>query len=93
MPRITLVASPVKRQPFDLGVNVTETKDTYRFLLGYLTSLFKRSTIEDMAAHYEEILHRCMENKTVKIKDIEISLDLVTSNIEITREDVTAFEF
>jgi len=91
--RVTLVASPVKRQPFDLGVNVTETKDAYRFFLGYLTALFKRSTIEDMAKHYVDILHQCMENKTVKIKDILISLDLVTGKAELTREDVTAFEF
>jgi non-ribosomal peptide synthetase component F len=91
--RVTLVSPPVKRQPFDLGVNVTESENTYSVKFGYLTALFKHSTIEDMAAHYEEILHQCMENESIKIKDIVISLDLVTSKVEITREDVTDFEF
>jgi fengycin family lipopeptide synthetase D len=91
--RVTLVSSPVKRQSFDLGVNITEAENTYSVRFGYLTALFNHSTIENMAVHYEEILHQCMENKTVKIKDIVISLDLVTSNIVITGEDVTAFEF
>jgi acyl carrier protein len=81
------------KQAFDLGLNTTEVKNTYSMMLGYLTSLFKRSTIEDMAKHYVEILRQCMENKTVKIKDIVISLDLVTGKPELTRKDVTAFEF
>ncbi|NIM16119.1 MAG: amino acid adenylation domain-containing protein [Candidatus Aminicenantes bacterium] len=90
---INSISSWQSKQPFDLGLNVTEAKNTYSMLLGYLTSLFKHSTIENMAKHYVEILDQCMENKTIKIKDIVISLDLVTNKVELTQEDVTAFKF
>ncbi|NIM13188.1 MAG: amino acid adenylation domain-containing protein, partial [Candidatus Aminicenantes bacterium] len=90
-------ASPVSswhtKQAFDLGVNVAEKEDTYGMLIGYLTALFKRSTIENMAKHYVEILEQCMKNINIKIKDIAISLDLVTGKTELTEEDVSDFGF
>ena len=87
------VLSPVQRQPFDLGVNVTETKDTYRFAWGYLVALFKRSTIENMAGHFVEILEQCMADKDIKIRDIFISLDLAAGKMELSDEDVSEFGF
>jgi amino acid adenylation domain-containing protein len=90
---VSLISVWQDTQAFDLGLNAAETKNTYSMLLGYLTALFKHSTIENMAKHYVEILEQCMENKNIKLKDISISLDLVTSKVELSQEDVSAFEF
>jgi non-ribosomal peptide synthetase component F len=80
-------------QPFDLSLIASESNDRFSVKLGYLTALFERSTIENMAKHYREILEQCMENKDIKLKDIDISLDLVKATAELTGEDVSDFEF
>jgi bacitracin synthase 3 len=81
------------KQPFDLGLNVREKENVYSMLLGYLTTLFKHSTIEDMARHYVEILEQCLENRTIKLKDIAISLEMAAAKMEMLQEEVTGFSF
>jgi bacitracin synthase 3 len=78
---------------FDLGLNVSEKGEVYSISIGYRTQLFKPSTIERMLDHYLEILEQCLENRTIKLKDIVISLNLAAAKMDILKEEIAEFIF
>lgn len=73
----------IKFAKFDLHFLVLESNDTIKIILRYYTALFKRTTIEQMANHYTEIVKQVVENREIKPGDIVVSLDFspVQSNI------------
>jgi non-ribosomal peptide synthetase component F len=72
---------------FDLILFATEIGDEIGFTLEYSTALFKSSTIEKIAGRYMQIIKQVKENKTVKIKGIKVSHDLLVARpAEISAE-------
>jgi non-ribosomal peptide synthetase component F len=95
VPGLRLKLFPIthNQQPFQLGLHAWEAEESFGMAFGYLTALFKPSTIEDMAKHFVEILEQCMENNEIKLKNIGISHALVAGTTGLTDEDVMDFEF
>ncbi len=63
---------------FELTLFAEETDENEIILrFRYATSLFKESTIEKMMQHYIEILKQVVENKQLKLKEIEFSSDVL----------------
>jgi amino acid adenylation domain-containing protein len=72
---------------FDLSLYANERADEIDFLIEYSTALFKSSTIERMAQRYIRVLEQVTENKTIKIKDIQISHQFLAARpAEISEE-------
>jgi amino acid adenylation domain-containing protein len=78
---------------FDLGLIAVEGHDSIHIILGYLTALFKKSTIENMGKYFMEILEQCLEDRNTMIKDIDTSLQPAAGTAELTKEDVMNFDF
>jgi non-ribosomal peptide synthetase component F len=96
IPGITMSPYPFGHnvQPFDLDLNAAWSgDDSIELSLNYLTSLFKRTTIENMAEHFMEILEQCLEDMQTRLKDVSLSLNLVTASTELNNEEVSGFEF
>jgi hypothetical protein len=55
--------------------------------LEYSTQLFNRSTIEDLAKHYIEILQQVVENRDIKLNEIKMSYDLISMTPKNIEED------
>jgi hypothetical protein len=94
-PDLTMRPYPYKHDigPFDLSLIATESNDTFKLKLGYLTSLFKTTTGENMKNHFMEILEQCINDPGIKIKDISVSLNLVSVDAGLTESEVTGFGF
>ncbi|UCH93517.1 MAG: non-ribosomal peptide synthetase, partial [Candidatus Aminicenantes bacterium] len=72
---------------FDMILFATEVGEKISFMLEYSTALFKAETIEKMARRYIQIIKQVKENKTIKIKEIKISHDLLVARpAEISAE-------
>ena len=78
---------------FDLSLTGKETEDKLLMLLFYRTALFKRSTAEGMIKNYCEILEQVVENKDVKIKDINVSHGLLEADAGFRQDEYTGFGF
>jgi len=78
---------------FDLGLIAVEGHDSIHITLGYLTALFKKSTIENMGKYFMEILEQCLEDRNTMIKDIDTSFQLAAGAAELTKEEVMNFDF
>ena len=72
---------------------MVEKKDTIDMLLEYSSVLFKSSSAEQMTQRYIEILRQVVENKEIKLEDIEISLQLSDATSEKSFDDYTSFDF
>jgi amino acid adenylation domain-containing protein/non-ribosomal peptide synthase protein (TIGR01720 family) len=57
----------------------------------YNASVFARTTLEKAAAHLEEIIAAVLENRTVKIKEIAISHQLLTAEPTIIKNEQGEF--
>lgn len=68
---------------FELYFDATESNETINILLRYSTQLFKPSTIQNIAKYYTEIVTQVVENLTIKLKDIALSHELLTSSSTI----------
>ncbi|WGU92450.1 amino acid adenylation domain-containing protein [Paenibacillus dendritiformis] len=60
---------------FDLAVEAAEYDGALVLRFEYSTSLFGRTTIERMAAHFEQIVRTALERPEARIADIEIVTD------------------
>jgi hypothetical protein len=85
--------SPHSTSKFDLTILAYEGDNEIAFALEYSTNLFKRSAIEQMAAHYIEILKQAMENPHSKLKDFHITHQLETVKVEKIQEYENDFDF
>jgi acyl carrier protein len=77
----------------ELRLRAVETADRIALKLTYVTALFKRETIEEMAGHYIEIIKQVVKNIKIKLKDIKISYDMATLKPIALRSDESEFNF
>jgi hypothetical protein len=56
-------------------------------ILNYSTVLFKHSTAEKIKEHYNEILQQVLENREIKLNDIQLSHKLSAAPVEIDEEE------
>jgi tyrocidine synthetase-3 len=84
--------TPVSK--FDLTLTGIETGDHIDFRFGYRTSLFKEETIVDFANYYKGIIAAVLEDRDVKLSQIDLS-GLLEVNVDetITQEIDGEFEF
>ncbi len=78
---------------FDMFLSVLEGDGHLRISVEYSTSLFKRSTIEEMAKDYIEILNQLVENRDIKLGDISIKHSFVEASSNILLDDDDEFDF
>ncbi len=79
--------------PFHLGLVSVELADSIEMVLGYLSALFKESTIQRMAEDYIKILQQCLQNQNTKLKDIKISQTQVSGKKKVSKDDIEGFGF
>ena len=60
---------------YDLTLHIYETNKTLNCVLEYNTNLFKRSRIESMAGHFQQILLSLMDQPDQKLKKISLVTD------------------
>jgi non-ribosomal peptide synthetase component F len=58
---------------YDLVLGASPKKDTLSMSLRYSTTLFKKSTVENMVKNIIQILNQVVENKDITLEDITIS--------------------
>ncbi|HLP46095.1 MAG TPA: amino acid adenylation domain-containing protein [Candidatus Kapabacteria bacterium] len=61
---------------FDLLFHAVPTHEIIKMKIEYSTRLFKRSTIEDIAKHYLEILQQITSDVSIKLDEIKLSYEL-----------------
>jgi len=72
---------------FDITLYAVDAGGEIFFLLEYSTKLFKKSTIEKMMQRYIDVIRSVVDNKEIKLKDINISSDLCAVNPEVSKSD------
>jgi acyl carrier protein len=77
----------------DLTLTAFEREDKIFFTLEYCTKLFNRETMERFVNSFKSIMSTVVENKTVKLADIQISHDLVTAASNVFRAVESEFDF
>jgi amino acid adenylation domain-containing protein len=90
---VTLCEPPFEVTQVDIAVEVWETPEKFTFTLTYCTALFKRATMERFASFFKEIALSVLEDPGKKLKDIEMSYNLVQVKSDVYRESGTDFEF
>jgi non-ribosomal peptide synthetase component F len=78
---------------FDLTLFAREADSEIKMGLEYSTELFRRSTAEKIAGQYIEILEQVLENHQVRIKDINLSHNLLTVSSEKRKSSRDTFNF
>jgi non-ribosomal peptide synthetase component F/acyl carrier protein len=91
--KIALFKSENPTAKFDMALNAVEDEHALHFNIEYSTKLFKKETIDRFAAYFKDIVTTVANNRNVKLKDIEISLELTDSKSTISHEAQGAFEF
>jgi tyrocidine synthetase-3 len=61
---------------FDLTLTGIEGDDRFRFIFEYRTGLFKEETIDEFINYFKDITTCVLENRDIKLENIEISIDL-----------------
>jgi hypothetical protein len=77
----------------ELRLGAIETENTIMMKLTYVTALFKRETVKEMAGHYIEILEQVVEDNSIKLKDIKISHRVLSLKPNVLRSREEAFTF
>jgi fengycin family lipopeptide synthetase D len=72
---------------FDLMLHGVETRDSIDMLIEYGTLLFKKSTIEELAKHFIDILEQVAANPDLKIKEIKIAHDFLSVQPNLFYDD------
>lgn len=78
---------------FDIVTMVMENMSGFKIVVEYITSLYKRSTIERMTKHYVDILEQITSDKNIKLKDIKLSSNALFASTEYLLEETSEFEF
>jgi amino acid adenylation domain-containing protein len=61
-----------KTSKFDLTLDVVEVEEKLLFIFEYSTKLFKLETVEKFIVYFKNIVRSIVENKKLKISDLEI---------------------
>ncbi len=78
---------------FDLILRARERGDVIDMRLTYQTALYKKAKIEKMIERYLEVVRQVVADPEVKIRDINISHDLIQVKSRISRDDGDDFLF
>ncbi|MCP4154919.1 MAG: non-ribosomal peptide synthetase, partial [bacterium] len=82
---------------FDMTLFAMERNGRINMNIEYSTVLFRKERIENMAGHYKEVLNRMVETldstAELKLKDIELSHGLLTTQTNFSDEDDQLFDF
>ncbi|MCP4152778.1 MAG: AMP-binding protein, partial [bacterium] len=70
---------------FDLTLHTQETPYGLDFTFEYNTKLFKERRIEKFISYFKEIVSAVVEDNEIRLKDIDISHDLVTAKQQVTQ--------
>ena len=82
-----------KKMQFDLSLNGIETGKSIVMTLQYVTALFRESTTREMVGHYLEILDQVVEDMNIKLRDINVSHDLLVGKSMLKEEDSLDYDF
>ncbi|GGH70057.1 hypothetical protein GCM10008014_54100 [Paenibacillus silvae] len=82
---LSTYASEETVSKFDLSLDVTEIEDGLEVLFEYATALYKTKTVEQLAAHYLQLLESILYNPSATIAE----LDMLTA--EEKEEMISAF--
>ena len=77
----------------DLRIGIIEINNKIKLLLTYSTALFKKETAENMLQHYREILEQVVNNKKIKLENINISHDYAALKMDAAWSDELEFKF
>ena len=77
----------------DIALEVWEKRGEILFYLGYCTDLFKKSTMERFAASFRQVAAAVVEDRDMKLGDIQISHQLISVAADISREANGSFDF
>ncbi|MGD2090545.1 MAG: SDR family NAD(P)-dependent oxidoreductase [Candidatus Aminicenantes bacterium] len=77
----------------DITLELTEYDDRCIYTMAYCTKLFKAETINRFLNYLHEIQSIIIENKDIKLKDINISYQLMNSEPDILKEELEDFGF
>jgi non-ribosomal peptide synthetase component F len=72
---------------FDITLFAFETSEKILFQLEYSTRLFKKSSIEKFAQRYIDIIKQVTGNKKIKLKDINIPVELYAIKPKVSKSD------
>jgi amino acid adenylation domain-containing protein len=78
---------------FDLMMHLTEGNHSMEMLIEYRTALFKKSTIEEFARHFIEILDQVLDNPNSFIGDIKTTHHFIAAEKNILKKNNLDFEF
>jgi acyl carrier protein len=78
---------------FDLLISGSDTGDRFQFTVEYSTRLFKEETIQRFGHYFREIIAAVVEDETVRLKDIPLSIDLASAEAGTFRDDDGDFAF
>jgi amino acid adenylation domain-containing protein len=85
--------SRYRKSRFALGLSGEIVASHLWLLFEYSTRFFKPDTIERFIGYFKEILSQVLENKEIKLQDIKISLDLITTKKDFLRDAQDFGEF
>ncbi|MCP5046907.1 MAG: hypothetical protein GY940_07025, partial [bacterium] len=77
----------------DLTLTAVEEDDEIFCTLEYCTKLFKRETIGRFAGLFKDITESVVNNRKIKLADIEVSYELVQATSNVYEEDSNDFDF
>ncbi len=78
---------------FDMYLTAEERKNRLIFKLGYAARLFKKETVESFFRYFREIIENVTANKDTRLKDIEISQQLLDPGTEMIDDAQGDFGF
>lgn len=77
---------------FDLSLHIYESKNSLNCVLEYNTNLFKKSRIERMAGHFQELVQSILENPEQKLRSIPL-LSEIEKKVILEEWNETKAEF
>jgi len=89
--QITDYSFEIERVYYELLLNASEFNNRVYLTLEYATELFKESTARLLCDHFLEIVQQVLEDRTLKIDEINISHNLISARTDIPEEEEEDF--
>ena len=64
--------SQIRKSPFDIKLNITETKQGLNLSFEYASDLFKEETIARLSNYYKSFINEIIQNQDKRLSDISI---------------------
>lgn len=82
-----------KTSQFDLLLMAVENEGGIALTIEYLKSLFDKTTVLKLGENFINILKQVIEDRAIRLEDIDISMDLLIAKADILKNDDGDFEF